>query len=195
MWHWKKKSDRGKKKTLALYIILYDYISKGCTQYVWYTHTQHFLAVFLPYFFGCHWGKLGGSDCAKNVHIGKYIGLIAATPEEHSIRRGELWRIASFFFFVVVLLDVFFPLSNRKIGENGPCVTTTPGDAPSPFFLLRRRRRRLSVSRPPAGPLSDRQIDFPIEHSETFAFFSLFFYQPKNRKYRGGRRRRKKKYI
>ena len=116
MWHWKKKSDRGKKKTLALYIILYDYISKGCTQYVWYTHTQHFLAVFLPYFFGCHWGKLGGSDCAKNVHIGKYIGLIAATPEEHSIRRGELWRIASF-FCCCPSRCIFSPLQQKNRGE------------------------------------------------------------------------------
>ena len=55
------------------------------------THTHNiFWQFFSPIFSVAIEAQLGGSDCAKNVHIGKYIGLIAATPEEHSIRRGEL---------------------------------------------------------------------------------------------------------
>ena len=153
-----------------------------------HTHTT-FFGSFSPLFFRLPLREARGERlCQKRPHREIYRADCCYSGRAQHQEGGTMTDC--FFFFVVVLLDVFFPLSNRKIGENGPCVTTTPGDAPSPFFLL--RRRRLSVSRPPAGPLSDRQIDFPIEHSETFAFFSLFFYQPKNRKYRGGKKKKKK---
>ena len=156
-----------------------------------HTHTT-FFGSFSPLFFRLPLREARGERlCQKRPHREIYRADCCYSGRAQHQEGGTMTDC--FFFFVVVLLDVFFPLSNRKIGENGPCVTTTPGDAPSPFFLL--RRRRLSVSRPPAGPLSDRQIDFPIEHSETFAFFFSFSTNLKIENIEGEEEEEKKKYI